>query len=59
MRPKKAKNKNDQKGPILKFITNVVCKDYKNVKIILIHQLEEAVLTLKSNIFTTVGSEYF
>ena len=25
----------------------------------MIHQLEEAVLTLKSNIFTTVGSEYF
>ena len=35
---------------------NVVCEDSKNAKIIEILQLGKAVLTLKFNIFTTVGS---
>ena len=56
MRPKEAKNKSDQNDPILKSCYNIVCEDSKNAKIIEILQLGKAVLTLKFNIFITVGS---
>ena len=35
---------------------NIICEDCRNAKIIEILQLGKAVLTLKFNIFTTVGS---
>ena len=38
------------------LVMNIVCEDSKNAKIIEMLQLGKAVLTLKFNIFTTVGS---
>ena len=38
------------------IVMNIVCEDSKNAKIIEMLQLGKAVLTLKFNIFTTVGS---
>ena len=38
---------------------NIICEDCRNAKIIEILQLVKAVLTLKFNIFTTVGLMYF